>query len=175
MQISALMVIALVSLSFRRATGDSAHGGCCVRCGCWDVTVHHNHCSHGPHTDSVCVCLQSNSVEGVSVAAFYLWRKKLRGGKRGRRSKGSAATAEGASGSIGPLSRESFLPVRVAERSVATAGVPAPPVNNPRRTTHGDTVPATPARIEVRLTNGVCIFVPCTEPNAFDGVISAVG
>ena len=116
--------------------------------------------------------------EGVSVAAFYVWRKKLGGGQRGRRTtggRGSPATAEGVSGSIGPLSRESFLPVRVAERSVATAGVPAPPVNNPRRTTHGDTVPATPAHIEVRLTNGVCILVPWTEPNALDGVISAVG
>jgi SNF2 family DNA or RNA helicase len=30
------------------------------------VTVHHNHCSHGPQPDSVCVCLQPNSVEGVS-------------------------------------------------------------------------------------------------------------
>jgi hypothetical protein len=113
--------------------------------------------------------------EGVSVAAFYVWRKKLGGGQRGRRSNGSAATAEGASGSIGPLSRESFLPVRVARRSVATAGVTTLPVNNPRRTRHGDTVPATPARIEVRLPNGVCILVPWTEPNALDGVISAVG
>ena len=106
--------------------------------------------------------------EGVSVAAYYVWRKKLGGGQRGRRSKGSAATAEVASGSIGPLSRESFLPVRVAERSVATAGVTTLPVNNPRRTRHGDTVPATTARIEVQLTNDVCIFVPCTEPNARD-------
>ncbi|MEY4185751.1 MAG: hypothetical protein RIT02_785 [Planctomycetota bacterium] len=72
--------------------------------------------------------------EGVSVAAFYMWRKKLGGGQRGRRTAGSAATAEGGSGSIGLLSRESFLPVRVAERSLASAGVPAPPVNNPRRT-----------------------------------------
>ena len=101
--------------------------------------------------------------EGVSVAAFYVWRKKLGGGQRGRRSKGSAATAEGALGLIGPLSRECFLPVRVAERSVATAGVPALPVNNPRRTRHGDTVPATTARIEVRLPNGVCIFLPWIE------------
>ena len=113
--------------------------------------------------------------EGVSVAAFYVWRKKLGGGQRGRRSKGSAATAEGVSGSIGPLSRESFLPVRVAERSLATAGVTTPSANTPVRTGRGDTVPATTARIEVRLTNGVCIFVPCTEPNAVDGVISAVG
>ena len=108
---------------------------------------------------------------GVSVAAFSVWRKKLTGGQPRRRTTGrgeSAAPAEGASGSIGPLSRESFLPVRVAERSVATAAVPAPPVNNPRRTRHGDTVPPTPARIEVRLTNGVCIFGPCTEPNARD-------
>jgi hypothetical protein len=104
--------------------------------------------------------------EGVSVAAFYLWRKKLRGGQRGRRSKGSAATADVASGSKGPLSRDSFLPVRLAEGSVATAGAPAPIINTQRRTRHGDTVPATPARIEVRLTNGVCIFLPCTEPDA---------
>ena len=32
-----------------------------------------------------------------------------------------------------------------------------------------------PARIEVRLTNGVRIFVPCIELDALDGVISAVG
>ena len=101
--------------------------------------------------------------EGVSVAAFYVWRKKLGGGQRGRRSKGSAATAEGASGLSGGLIRESFLPVRVGERSVATAGVPAPSANTPVRTGHGDTVPATTARIEVRLTNGVCILVPCTK------------
>ena len=113
--------------------------------------------------------------EGVSVAAFYVWRKKLGGGQRGRRSKGSAATAEGASGSIGPLSRESFLPVRVAERSLGTAGVTTPSSNTPVRTGRGDTAPATTARIEVRLPNGVCILVPWTDPNALDGVISAVG
>jgi len=113
--------------------------------------------------------------EGVSVAAFYVWRKKLGGGQRGRRTKGSAATAEGVSGSIGPLSRESFLPVRVAERSLATAGVTTPSANTPVRTGRGDTVPATTARIEVRLPNGVCILVPWTEPNALGGVISAVG
>ncbi len=39
--------------------------------------------------------------------------------------RGSLATAEAASGSIGPLCHESFLPVRVAAWSVATAGVPA--------------------------------------------------
>jgi hypothetical protein len=91
------------------------------------------------------------------------------------RTKGSAATAEGASGLSGPLSRECCLPVRVAERSVATAGVPAAVVNNPRRTGRSDNVPATPAGIEVRLPNSVCMFVPCTEPDALDGVISAVG
>ena len=101
--------------------------------------------------------------EGVSVAAFYVWRKKLASGQTRRRTTGSPATAEGASGSIGLLSRESFLPVRVAERSVATAGVTTPPVNNPRRTRCGDTVPATTVRIEARLTNGVCFFVSCTD------------
>ena len=96
--------------------------------------------------------------EGVSVAAFYVWRKKLGGGQRGRRSKRSAATAKGVLGSIGPLSRESFLPVRVAERSLGTAGVTTPSADTPVRTGRGDTVPATTARIEVRLPNGVCIF-----------------
>jgi len=65
--------------------------------------------------------------EGVSVAAFYVWREKLAVGEPGRRTTGgggSPATAEVVSGSTGPLSRESFLPVRVSERS-ATAVVPA--------------------------------------------------
>ncbi|MFN5733308.1 MAG: IS66 family insertion sequence element accessory protein TnpA [Planctomyces sp.] len=72
--------------------------------------------------------------EGVSGAAFYVWRKKLGGGQTRRRTTSNAAGAEVVSRSSGRLSRESFLPVRVAEMSVATAGVPAPPVNNPRRT-----------------------------------------
>jgi hypothetical protein len=101
--------------------------------------------------------------EGVSVAAFYVWRKKLTDGNLRRRGTGSPATEEVVSRSSGPLSQESFLPVRVAERSVATAGLLAPTVNAQWRTGHGDTVPATTARIEVRLTNGVCIFVPCTK------------
>jgi hypothetical protein len=101
--------------------------------------------------------------DGVSVAAFYVWRKKLAGGQPRRRTTGSAATAEVVSRSSGPLSRESFLQVRVAQRSLAPAGVPAPPVNNSGRTRHGDTVPATTARIEVRLTNSVCNLVPCTK------------
>ena len=101
--------------------------------------------------------------EGVSVAAFYVWRKKLAGGKPGRRTARSPATTEVGPRSSGPLSRESFLPVRVAERSQTTADVPAPAVSTPDRTGLGDTAPATPARIEVRLTNGVRIFVPCIE------------
>ena len=113
--------------------------------------------------------------EGVSVAAFYVWRKKLAGGKPGRRTARSPATTEVGPRSSGPLSRESFLPVRVAERSQTTADVPAPAVSIPDRTGLGDTAPATPARIEVRLTNGVRIFVPCIELDALDGVISAVG
>jgi hypothetical protein len=76
--------------------------------------------------------------EGVSVAAFSVWRKKLGGGQRGRRTtggRGSPATAEGVSGLSGPLSRESFLPVRVAAWSVATAGVPEAVVNSAGWTT----------------------------------------
>ena len=66
--------------------------------------------------------------EGVSVAAFYVWRKRLAGGKPGRRTTASPATAAVVSRTSGPLSRESFLPVRVAERPIVTADVPAPAV-----------------------------------------------
>ena len=100
---------------------------------------------------------------GVPVTAFYVWRKKLAGGQQRRRTTASPATAEVALRSSGRLSRDSFLPVRVAERSVATAVVPAPAVNTSGRTGDGATVPATPACIDVRLTNGVCSFVPCTD------------
>jgi pyrrolidone-carboxylate peptidase len=44
--------------------------------------------------------------------------------------RGSLATVEVVSGSSGPLCHESFLPVRVAAWSVATAGVPAAVVNS---------------------------------------------
>ena len=113
--------------------------------------------------------------EGVSVAAFYVWRKKLAGGKPGRRTARSPATTEVGPRSSGPLSRESFLPVRVAERSQTTADVPAPAVGTPVRTGLGDSAPATPACIEVRLTNGVRIFVPGIELDALHEVIRAVG
>ena len=95
---------------------------------------------------------------GVSVTAFYVWRKTLAGGQPRRRTTASPAAAEIALRSSGRLSRESFLPVRVAERSQTTADVPAPAVSIPDRTGLGDTAPATPAGIEVRLTNGVRIF-----------------
>ena len=107
-----------------------------------DVTVHHNHRSHGPHTDSVCVFYQPNSVEGeswaealmvsrgvhwherfqryadsqltvgefcalggVSVTAFYVWRKTLAGGQPRRRTTASPAAAEIALRSSGRLSQ----------------------------------------------------------------------
>ncbi len=113
--------------------------------------------------------------EGVSVAAFYVWRKKLAGGKPGRRTARSPDTSEVVSRSSGPLSRESFLPVRVAERPIVTADVPTPAVSTPVRTGLGDSVPATPVRIEVRLTNGVRFFVRCIEQNALHEVISTIG
>ena len=113
--------------------------------------------------------------EEVSVAAFYVWRKKLAGGKPGRRTARSPATTEVVPRTSGPLSRESFLPVRMAERPQATADVPAPAVNPPDRTGLGDSAPATPACIEVRLTNGVRIFVPGIELDALHEVIRAVG
>ena len=60
--------------------------------------------------------------EGVSVAAFYVWRKKLAGGKPRRRRARSPATAEDVRRTSGPLSRESFLPVRVAELGYTMRG-----------------------------------------------------
>jgi hypothetical protein len=60
--------------------------------------------------------------EGVSVAAFYVWRKKLAGGKPSQRMTASPATAEVVPRTSGPLSRKSFLPVRVAELGYTTRG-----------------------------------------------------
>jgi transposase-like protein len=93
--------------------------------------------------------------EGVSAAAFYNWRKKLTGGNFTSRS--LACTTTVMAGRPEPesrLDRTAFLPVRVTPQSGATAD---------------------PSRIEIRLANGVCIFVPDAEVGTLETVIAAVG
>lgn len=77
--------------------------------------------------------------EGVSVASFYNWQKKLRDTKS-RRQSVELVTPEGRS----PRSQQkaSFLPVHVMQ-----AGAIASPAT----------------RIEIQLTNGVRVFVPISD------------
>ena len=77
--------------------------------------------------------------EGVSVASFYNWQKKLRGTKS-RRQSVELVTPEGRSPRS--LQKASFLPVHVMQ-----AGATASPST----------------RIEIQLTNGVRIFVPVSD------------
>ena len=69
--------------------------------------------------------------EGVSVAAFYYWRKKLASGQPRWRTTGSPVATEVVSQASGPRSRKPFLPVRVAERFSVTAAVPGTTVQAP--------------------------------------------
>ena len=79
--------------------------------------------------------------EGVSVAAFYRWQKKLRAGESGGRSTAGIALPVRSSPS---LPKASFLPVRITQRGEARLASPC---------------------IEFRLANGVRIFVPYTHAN----------
>ncbi|MEY3226012.1 MAG: hypothetical protein RLZZ536_631 [Planctomycetota bacterium] len=77
--------------------------------------------------------------EGVSVAAFYRWQKKLRAGEsEGRSTAGIGLPAK----SSPSLPKASFLPVRINQRGEARLASPC---------------------IEIRLANGVRIFVPYTD------------
>ena len=58
-------------------------------------------------SDAFCAC------EGVSVAAFYVWRKKLSGGRHGRCVTDNLAAARVAARPSGPLSCRSLLQGRV--------------------------------------------------------------
>ena len=86
--------------------------------------------------------------EGVSVASFYNWQKKLRGTKS-RRQSVALVTPEGRSPRS--LQKASFLPVHVMQ-AAATAS------------------PAT--RIEIPLTNGVRVFVPISDSETVENTIA---
>jgi hypothetical protein len=85
--------------------------------------------------------------EGVSVAAFYNWQKKLRAEDSKSR---STAVIAAQIKSMPSLPRASFLPVRVTQPS--PAGSPS-------------------SCIEIRLANRVRIFVPSSDANTVQAVI----
>ena len=87
--------------------------------------------------------------EGVSVASFYNWQKKLRG-TESRRQSVELLTPEGRSPRS--LQKASFLPVHVMQTG-ATAS------------------PST--RIEILLTNGVRVFVPISDFETVENTITA--
>lgn len=86
--------------------------------------------------------------EGVSVATFYNWQKKLRGMKSVRETV-ELVTPEGRS----PRSLQiaSFLPVHVTQ-AAATA--------------------SPSSRIEIQLTNGFRVFVPISDSETVENTIS---
>ena len=86
--------------------------------------------------------------EGVSVASFYNWQKKLRGTKS-RRQSVELVTPEGRSQRS--LQKASFLPVHVMQAGTTTA-------------------PAT--RIEIQLTNGVRVFIPISDFQTVENIIA---
>lgn len=86
--------------------------------------------------------------EGVSVASFYNWQKKLRGtNPRGQMVE--LVTPEGRSPRS--LQKASFLPVRVTQ-----AGATVEPST----------------RIEIQLANGVRVFVPISDSETVENTIS---
>jgi hypothetical protein len=87
--------------------------------------------------------------EGVSVAAFYSWQKKLGAGKSGGRSTSGIALPAKPTPS---LPKASFLPVRIAQQGEARLPSPC---------------------IEIRLANGVRIFVPSTDANTIQAVVES--
>ena len=86
--------------------------------------------------------------EGVSVASFYNWQKKLRDTKS-RRQSVELVTPEGRSPRS--LQKASFLPVHVMQAG-ATASLSA--------------------RIEIQLTNGVRVFVPISDFETVENTIT---
>jgi hypothetical protein len=85
--------------------------------------------------------------EGVSVASFYNWQKKLRGTKS-RSQSVELMTPEGKSQRS--LQKASFLPVHVMQPGAAS--------------------PST--RIEIQLTNGVRVFVPISDAETVQKTIA---
>jgi len=86
--------------------------------------------------------------EGVSVASFYNWQKKLSGTESVKQTV-ELVTSGRPSRS---LRKASFLPVHVKQAGTTTA-------------------PGT--RIEIQLANGVRVFVPISAPESVENIISA--
>ena len=85
--------------------------------------------------------------EGVSIASFYNWQKKLRG-TTSRKQSVELVTPEGRSQRS--LQTASFLPVHVMQAGATAASA---------------------TRIEIQLTNGVRVFVPISD---FETVENAI-
>ncbi len=111
--------------------------------------------------------------EGVSVSAFYLWRRKL---AAGRVVKETGTTA------CDPAPRHMFLPVRVVPQSpvVSAASSPISTFTSSSNSAFASS-PAVPAvssdvpgpRIEICLTNGVRVLVPTSDAAALRQAILA--
>lgn len=86
--------------------------------------------------------------EGVSVASFYNWQKKLSGTESVKQTV-ELVTSGRPSRS---LRKASFLPVHVMQGGTTTA-------------------PGT--RIEIQFANGVRVFVPISDPESVENIISA--
>jgi hypothetical protein len=83
--------------------------------------------------------------------------------------------AQASSGLEVPLDRNSFLPVRVIRPFAATSDLPFAAAESLCATSESPCAAPTSSRIEIRLTNGVCIFVPDADSGLLNTVISAVG
>jgi len=102
--------------------------------------------------------------EGVSVAAFYQWRRKFSGKSESRPSPAQRASLMSRDGSVlrSPLTNTSaFLPVQLtASKTITDSRGPA------------RTVAAFP-HIEIQLPNGVCVFVPMSDTSTLREVLIA--
>ncbi len=102
--------------------------------------------------------------EGVSVAAFYQWRKKLSGETAScppPKPHASAMSHNGGALKMSLTSASAFLPVQ----------------RTPSKTSHDSHRPpqdvATLTAVEILLPNGVCIVVPISEINSLRDVLIA--
>lgn len=112
-------------------------------------------------------------VEGVSVSAFYLWRRKLAGGR---------VVEETGTTAFDLAPRHTFLPVRVAPQSPVRPAASSPmSIFTSSSESAFASSPAWPAvssdvpgpRIEICLTNGVRVLVPTPDAAALRQAILA--
>jgi hypothetical protein len=111
--------------------------------------------------------------EGVSVSAFYLWRRKLAAGRVVKETGTTACD-------LAP--RHTFLPVRVVSQSPVLPAASSPistfTSSSESAFASSPTVPAVLSdvpgpRIEICLTNGVRVLVPTSEAAALRQAILA--